>query len=121
MDWAAHLRGDASRMALLALRTDPCASHERCQRATLLAKRNGIQVVLLDPPHRGEDRGSFPMDNVVRVRVRPVGGGCIDAGLARLVGSYRGACTKRCSASSRGPGVSRGRLRRRHDRHRGDR
>lgn len=75
-DRAAQLRADASRMALL------------------------------DAPHRGEDRGSFPMGNVVRVPVRPAGDGCIDAdidaGPALLVGSYRGARTTCCSASSRG-------------------
>jgi hypothetical protein len=88
-DWAAHLRADASRMALLALRTDLYASREWCQREMLLAKRHGVPVVLLDAPQRGEDRGSFLMDNVVRVPVRPAGDGWIDAdidaGLARLV------------------------------------
>lgn len=88
-DWAAHLRADASRMALLALRTDLYASREWCQREMLLAKRHGVPVVLLDAPQRGEDRGSFLMDNVARVPVRPAGDGWvdadIDAGLARLV------------------------------------
>ncbi len=88
-DWAAQLHEGASRMALLALRTDLYASREWCQREMLLAKRHGVPVVVLDAPLRGEDRGSFLMDNVTRMPVRPAGDGWldedIDAGLARLV------------------------------------
>lgn len=88
-DWAAQLKEGASRMALLALRTDLYASREWCQREMLLAKRHGVPVVVLDAPLRGEDRGSFLMDNVTRIPVRPVGERWmdedIDIGLARLV------------------------------------
>ncbi len=88
-DWAAQLREGASRMALLALRTDLYASREWCQREMLIAKRSGVPVVVLDAPQRGEIRGSFLMDNVARVPVRPDGERWLDAdidvGLARLV------------------------------------
>jgi hypothetical protein len=88
-DWAAQLREGASRMALLALRTDLYASREWCQREMLLAKRHGVPVVVLDAPLRGEDRGSFLMDNVTRIPVRAAGDRWvdedIDIGLARLV------------------------------------
>lgn len=88
-DWDAHLRAGASRMALLALRTDLYASREWCQREMLLAKRHGVPVVILDALVGGEDRGSFLMDHVVRVPVRWLGDGWagdgIDAALARLV------------------------------------
>ena len=88
-DWAAQLQEGASRMALLALRTDLYASREWCQREMLLAKRHGVPVVVLDAPLRGEDRGSFLMDNVTRIPVRPAGErwneADIDVGLARLV------------------------------------
>lgn len=88
-DWAAQLHEGASRMALLALRTDLYASREWCQREMLLAKRHGVPVVMLDAPLRGEDRGSFLMDNVTRIPVRLAGEHWIDEdidiGLARLV------------------------------------
>jgi hypothetical protein len=88
-DWAAQLHDGASHMALLALRTDLYASREWCQREMMLAKRHGVPVVVLDAPLRGEDRGSFLMDNVTRIPVRPAGerwmGEDIDIGLARLV------------------------------------
>jgi hypothetical protein len=88
-DWAAQLHAGASRMALLALRTDLYASREWCQREMLLAKRHGVPVVVLDAPLRGEARGSFLMDNVTRIPVRLAGERWadedIDAGLARLV------------------------------------
>lgn len=88
-DWAAQLHEGASRMALLALRTDLYAGREWCQREMLLAKRHGVPVVVLDAPLRGEDRGSFLMDNVTRIPVRPAGEHWvdedIDVGLARLV------------------------------------
>jgi hypothetical protein len=89
-DWAAQLRDGASRMALLALRTDLYASREWCQQEMLLAKQHGVPVVVLDAPLRGEDRGSFLMDNVTRYPVRQADGerwvdADIDAGLARLV------------------------------------
>jgi hypothetical protein len=88
-DWAAQLQKSASRMALLALRTDLYAGREWCQREMLLAKRHGVPVVVLDAPLRGEDRGSFLMDNVTRVPVRAAGEGWadedIDIGLVRLV------------------------------------
>lgn len=88
-DWAAQLHDGASRMALLALRTDLYASREWCQREMMLAKRHGVPVVVLDAPLRGEDRGSFLMDNVIRIPVRPAGERWvdedIDIGLARLV------------------------------------
>jgi len=88
-DWAAQLHEGASRMALLALRTDLYASREWCQREMLLAKRHGVPVVVLDAPLRGEDRGSFLMDNVTRIPVRAEADRWvdedIDVGLARLV------------------------------------
>lgn len=88
-DWADHLREAASRMALLALRTDLYASREWCQREMLLAKRHGVPVVVLDALERGEERGSFLMDHVTRVPVRKKEDGWddehIDIGLARLV------------------------------------
>ncbi len=88
-DWAAQLHAGATGMALLALRTDLYASREWCQREMLLAKRQGVPVVVLDAPLRGEDRGSFLMDNVTRIPVRLAGerwvDDDIDVGLARLV------------------------------------
>lgn len=88
-DWSAQLHEGASRMALLALRTDLYASREWCQREMLLAKRHGVPVVVLDAPLRGEHRGSFLMDHVTRIPVRLAGERWvdedIDIGLARLV------------------------------------
>jgi hypothetical protein len=88
-DWERHLREGASRMALLALRTDLYASREWCQREMLLAKCRGIPVVVLDAPQQGEARGSFLMDHVTRIPIRANGDGWvdedIDIGLARLV------------------------------------
>lgn len=106
-DWAAQLHEGASRMALLALRTDLYASREWCQREMLLAKRHGVPVVVLDAPLRGEDRGSFLMDNVTRIPVRAAGEGWvdedIDIGLARLVDAclQRELWRRQCAGASR--------------------
>lgn len=69
-DWDGELRSRAANSALLALRTDLYASREWCQREMLIAKREGMPVVILDALGRGEERGSFLMDHVPRVPVR---------------------------------------------------
>lgn len=69
-DWDAKLRSSAATSALLALRTDLYASRDWCQREVLIAKREGMPIVILDALGRGEERGSFLMDHVPRVPVR---------------------------------------------------
>jgi hypothetical protein len=66
-DWADELANNASRSALLAVRTDLYASREWCQREVRVAKTAGMPVVVLDALAVGEERGSFLMDHVARV------------------------------------------------------
>jgi hypothetical protein len=72
-DWADALKQHASKGALLALRTDLYPSREWCQREILVAKRNGMPVVILDGLGYAEERGSFLMDHVPRTPVRTNG------------------------------------------------
>jgi hypothetical protein len=72
-DWSDALTQNAARSALLAVRTDLYPSREWCQREVLLAKRNGMPVVILDGLGYAEERGSFLMDHVPRTPVRTIG------------------------------------------------
>lgn len=69
-DWDAELRSMASTSALLGIRTDLYPSREWCQREILIAKRQGMPVIIMDAPGKGEERGSFLMDHVPRIPVR---------------------------------------------------
>jgi hypothetical protein len=73
-DWSSDLRAAAGSSALLAIRTDLYASRTWCQREMLVAKCEGMPVVILDALGEGEERGSFLMDHVPRVPVRRIGG-----------------------------------------------
>ena len=68
-NWDAELRAKAGTSAMLCLRTALYPSREWCQRETLLAKREGMPVVILDALGHREERGSFLMDHVPRVPV----------------------------------------------------
>ena len=70
---AARQRRDGG--GLLAIRTDLYASRDWCQREMLIAKRAGMPVVIMDALGRGEERGSFLMDHVPRVPLRPSAAG----------------------------------------------
>jgi hypothetical protein len=72
-DWSGDLSKAARNSALLAIRTDLYASRPWCQREMLLAKRQGMPVVILDALGDGEERGSFLMDHVARVPIRRTG------------------------------------------------
>ncbi|MFC0006359.1 toll/interleukin-1 receptor domain-containing protein [Micromonospora siamensis] len=85
-DWARVLRDNARRCALLAVRGDHYSGRKWCQEEVRLAKCAGVPIVVLDDLRRGDDRGSFLMDHVPRVRVhgdRPDDG--IRRGLRKLV------------------------------------
>lgn len=69
-DWDQKLRENASKCALLALRTDLYASREWCQREVVIAKTSGMPVIMLDAIGTGEERGSFLMDHAPRVPLR---------------------------------------------------
>ena len=69
-DWDAELRRNAATSALLALRTHLYASREWCQREVLIAKREGMPVIMMDALEETVERGSFLMDHVPRVPVR---------------------------------------------------
>lgn len=68
-DWDKQLRDSAGTSALLAVRNEHYASRAWCQREMLFAKRAGMPVVILDALTGHEERGSFLMDHVPRVRV----------------------------------------------------
>ena len=69
-DWSVELARMARTSALLAIRTSTYASRPWCQREMLIAKTAGMPVVVLDALEQHEERGSFLMDHVPRVRVR---------------------------------------------------
>lgn len=86
-NWDDALREHAAKSALLAIRTDRYASREWCQREVLAAKRNGMPVVMLDAMTRGEERGSFLLDHVPRLRVeRHADGQWSDASIHQALG-----------------------------------
>ncbi len=74
-EWAAELRAKAASSALLAIRTDLYPSRKWCQSEVLTAKRAGMPVLIVDALGHAEERGSFLMDHVPRVPVRPLGDG----------------------------------------------
>ena len=72
-DWSDELKTNAASSALLALRTDLYPSREWCQKEVLIAKRNGMPVIILDAIGYAEERGSFLMDHVPRAPIRTDG------------------------------------------------
>jgi hypothetical protein len=70
-DWDAVLRDNAARSAMLAIRTDLYPSREWCQREVYIAKSSGMPLLIMDALGHAEERGSFLMDHVPRVPVRP--------------------------------------------------
>lgn len=69
-DWELELRDKAATSALLAIRTDLYPSREWCQREMMIAKREGMPVIIIDALGEAEERGSFLMDHVPRVPAR---------------------------------------------------
>jgi hypothetical protein len=70
-DWAADLEANAGTSALLMVRTDRYASREWTQREVLVAKQHDVPIVGLIALTEGEARGSFLMDHVPTVPLRP--------------------------------------------------
>jgi hypothetical protein len=91
-DWADELVRNASRSALLALRTDLYASREWCQREMRVAKTAGMPVVILDAIATAEERGSFLMDHVPRI---PGGAEPQDEAIMRALNQLVDECLKR--------------------------
>lgn len=94
-DWDEELRANAANSAMLALRTDLYASREWCQREMLIAKRNGMPIVILDSLGIGEERGSFLMDHVPRIPVRESDDGWNRADIRRGLNLLVDECLKR--------------------------
>lgn len=63
-DWAGDLEREASRSALLMVRTDLYSTREWTQREVLIAKQHDLPVVALFATTGGDERGSFLMDHV---------------------------------------------------------
>ena len=93
--WDDELRKNAARSALLALRTDLYSSREWCQKEILIAKCEGMPVVILDALGLGERRGSFLMDHVPRVPVRMQGGYLQRQDIYRALNLLVDECLKR--------------------------
>ena len=94
-DWDMALRANAAKSALLALRTDLYPSREWCQREVLIAKREGMPVIIMDALGLGEERGSFLMDHVPRVPVRMQGGRWRKQDIYRALNLLVDECLKR--------------------------
>ena len=94
-DWNEELRMHARTSAMLVLRTDLYSSREWCQREMLIAKREGMPIVVLDALGRGEARGSFLMDHVPRVRVQRDSNSWIDSGIFNGLNLLVNECLRR--------------------------
>lgn len=94
-DWDAELRAKAATSALLALRTDLYPSREWCQREVLIAKREGMPLIIMDALGLGEERGSFLMDHVPRVPVRKQEGRWRKQDIYRALNLLVDECLKR--------------------------
>lgn len=94
-DWDEELRMRAGTSAMLVLRTDLYSSREWCQREMLIAKREGMPIVVLDALGRGEARGSFLMDHVPRVRVQRNSNSWIDSGILNGLNLLVDECLRR--------------------------
>lgn len=94
-DWDQELRNRAAESALLALRTDLYPSREWCQREVLIAKREGMPVIIMDALGNAEERGSFLMDHVPRVPARMEHGCWRKADIVRGLNLLVNECLKR--------------------------
>lgn len=94
-DWDATLRDRAASSALLAIRTDLYPSREWCQREMLIAKCQGMPVVILDALGAGEERGSFLMDHVPRAPARTLDDKWDRADIYRCLDIIVNQCLKR--------------------------
>jgi hypothetical protein len=94
-EWDPELRAKAASSALLAIRTDLYPSREWCQREILIAKREGMPVIIMDALGDAEERGSFLMDHVPRVPARMEGGGWRKSDIHRAVALLVDECAKR--------------------------
>lgn len=94
-DWDAELRSKAATSALLAIRTDLYPSREWCQREILIAKREGMPVIIMDALGDAEERGSFLMDHVPRVPARMLNGTWRKADIHRGLNLLVDECLKR--------------------------
>lgn len=94
-DWEAALRGSAATSAMLAIRTDLYPSREWCQKEISIAKRAGMPVLIMDALGHAEERGSFLMDHVPRVPVRPRRDGWAKEDVYRALNLLVDECLKR--------------------------
>lgn len=94
-DWDDELRSRAATSALIALRTDLYASRTWCQREMLIAKRNGMPIVILDSLGQGEERGSFLMDHLPRIPVREENDRWSEGDIRRGLNQLVDECLKR--------------------------
>lgn len=94
-DWDAELRNKAATSALLALRTDLYPSRPWCQREVLIAKREGMPVIIMDALGDAEERGSFLMDHVPRVPARMENGRWRKVDIHRALNLLVDECLKR--------------------------
>jgi hypothetical protein len=94
-DWDAELRNKAATSALLAIRTDLYPSREWCQREILIAKREGMPVIIMDALGEAEERGSFLMDHVPRVPARVMDGRWRRSDIQRGLNVLVDECLKR--------------------------
>jgi hypothetical protein len=91
-DWSTELLAEAATAAMLVIRTDQYASREWCQKEVVVAKRAGMPVVILDALSRGEERGSFLMDNMPRI---PLHDQVSDSAITRALNQLVDECLKR--------------------------
>ena len=94
-DWAAALRTKSAGSAFLAIRTDLYSKREWCQREIMIAKREGMPVIVMDAQDIGEERGSFLMDHVPRVPIRKEQGTWSKQDVCRAINLLVDECLKR--------------------------
>lgn len=94
-DWADYLVRNAGTGAMLALRSELYAGREWCHREVKEAKTEGVPVVVLDALQEVERRGSFLLDHVPRVAVRPAAKKQAKAAIRTGLGLLVDECLKR--------------------------
>jgi hypothetical protein len=94
-NWDTELRAKAATSAFFGIRTDLYPTREWCQREMLIAKRQGMPVIIMDAPGQGEERGSFLMDHVPRIPIHREHGAWNRQDIYRALNLLVDECLKR--------------------------
>lgn len=95
-DWEKKLCKNAATSAFLGLRTDSYFGRQWCQKEILIAKSQGMPVVILAALDQGDRRGSFLLDHVPIIPVRFNESGALNENhILRAINLLIDGCLKR--------------------------